>query len=765
LCGLKQPGLNNLSSFSLSTRNKKRNHMKKNILLVVAVLTLVITVGCAKGGNGIVTPPPSIDVTITSPANVNNSAIYPTQTFTVTATISNSTSNAVTWSLTGPGTLTPVTPATVPPTAVYVAPTSASTQPTINAALVGDTAITGDLVLTVVPVTVVVTPLTVDVGENLVQQFTAIAVPDDAPQTFSWTCTPSAACGSFAPGANNGDVAVLTAPSSTQSGVQVTATSTVPQSPLGAAASKVSVVSSRLTPGTYAFQFSGFNGSGAPVAIAGTLTAGANGAFTGGIEDVVINGVYNQYSTVTGSYVPSANNGNDISNNLGQLTLSASGGPTYHYPAVLTASGIIRMIESDGAGSGSGVMQQLTSGTHFNTEGQTYAFGFTGVDSTGNRAGYVGVLPMTPNQDGTGGTITGGLLDSNDNGVLSTVCSSPPCGVSGTYTIAANGLGQMTLNVGSTVFHFDFYVSAGTTQTKTGPGALTLYAISTDPIDATHPAVSGSMVYQVPMTYNNAAFSGTSVSNLTGANANVSLTVGTTDGTSSGTGGAGGFKGTFDQNNNGAIISVPPSSAFSYSYNASSTGIGRYTFQMLGNPTAQPVVSPIPFVLYASGANRGFLLDQSTTAPATVITGTMTPQPSLKSFEYTGSEMPGVYAAATISNSDSSLAPIVQNLLLTSTGVTPAGIPTYLASGIQNPGTVPLTNGTYTMNNNNTGGGTGTITYTSPAVTYVIYAIDANSVPGSNDVITDFMMMGTCTPPANSTCSTGPPSTIIFAQQ
>jgi hypothetical protein len=143
----------------------------------------------------------------------------------------------------------------------------------------------------------------------------------------------------------------------------------------------------------------------------------------------------------------------------------------------------------------------------------------------------------------------------------------------------------------------------------------------------------------------------------------------------------------------------------------------------------------------------------------------MTPQPSLKSFEYTGSEMPGVYAAATISNSDSSLAPIVQNLLLTSTGVTPAGIPTYLASGIQNPGTVPLTNGTYTMNNNNTGGGTGTITYTSPAVTYVIYAIDANSVPGSNDVITDFMMMGTCTPPANSTCSTGPPSTIIFAQQ
>src|SRR5258708_16591978 len=107
----------------------------------------------------------------------------------------------------------------------------------------------------------------------------------------------------------------------------------------------------------------------------------------------------------------------------------------------------------------------------------------------------------------------------------------------------------MTLTTAQTQ-HFDFFVSGGQTQTKTGPNALTLFAISTDSVDGTHPALSGSMVYQVPMTYNNAAFSGASVSNLTGTMANVSLTLGTTDGTSGAPGGPDRSTVTFDQNTN-----------------------------------------------------------------------------------------------------------------------------------------------------------------------------------------------------------------------
>src|SRR5260370_20832765 len=110
----------------------------------------------------------------------------------------------------------------------------------------------------------------------------------------------------------------------------------------------------------------------------------------------------------------------------------------------------------------------------------------------------------------------------------------------------------LTLTAGTTL-NFDFFVAGGQTQTKTGPNPLTLYAISAD---STYQALSGSMVYQVPRTDNNAALIGTSVSNLTGANANVSLTFGTTDGTSVGTGSTGGLTGDYGQHHIGIIHSA-----------------------------------------------------------------------------------------------------------------------------------------------------------------------------------------------------------------
>jgi hypothetical protein len=125
-------------------------------------------------------------------------------------------------------------------------------------------------------------------------------------------------------------------------------------------------------------------------------------------------------------------------------------------------------------------------------------------------------------------------------------------------------------------------------------------------------------------TYDNKAFNGVSVSALTGTaaggvNTNVSLTLGSTDGN-------GNFSGLFDQNNGGVILSgaqfPPTTGANNYTYAAGGTS-GRYTFNMLGNPTTTPAGAPLPFVLYASGANRGFLLDQKSSS---VMTGTMNPQ-------------------------------------------------------------------------------------------------------------------------------------------
>ncbi|MGB6385783.1 MAG: hypothetical protein WBD25_03945 [Terriglobales bacterium] len=718
--------------------------MIKKCLFSMALLSLALAVGCAKGGNG-------EGSGITVSVNNNISIIYPTQPpVTFTATVKGTMNTTVTWSLSGGACTGNGNPCgTIDANSgVYTPPATAPSPATvaITATSAADNTVSGEDVVTIQAVTVVVTPTTVAVGENLVQQFTAVAVPDDAPQTFTWTCTPTGACGSFASNPNNLDIAVYTAPSSTGS-VVVSAASTLPPAVAVAGQSKVTVVASRLIANnTYGFQFSGYDSSENPVAVVGTITTTTNGAISTGVEDVLTTAGYRQWTIDSGSYSPSS--GNDNSNNLGTLTLNLSNGGTNvtnTYTTVITSGGNFQMIESDSTGvTGSGVMQKAAT-AQFNSGAQTFAFGFTGVDSNDKRVGYVGMLPMSA------GNITGGMFDFNDNGASTGACTSP-CSLtsSSSYVQDAtfSNLWHMTLSTSNTTQHFDFVLGGGTAQSKTGPNPLTLYAISTDAVDSTHPALSGSMVYQVPMSspgYNNAAFDGTSVSALTGANANVSLTLGTTDGTSGGTGGAGGFIGNFDQNNNGTIVSLEPTSTpnsqFTYTYVASSGNSGRYIFQMLGNPNASPAVPALPFVLYASGANRGFLLDQSSTA---VLTGAMYPQPIKQSGSYAPSEMPGTYAAATMSNSSSSIVPVVQNLLLTSPGNT-----VYNVAGTQNPHNQALT-GTYTL----TFPGTGTIALSAGApATSVIYAIDFDS---TNSVITDFMMIGT---------TSGTSSSIIFAQQ
>ena len=297
--------------------------------------------------------------------------------------------------------------------------------------------------------------------------------------------------------------------------------------------------------------------------------------------------------------------------------------------------------------------------------------------------GYAGLLPT----DGVS-AVTGGLLDVNDHGSASnSVCAAAPCAVAGSYAKdgTVNNLWHLTLT-SPIAMTFDFFVANGG-ENANGNNPLNLYAISTDG----NPAVVGTMTYQNPKitTYNNAAFAGVSVSALTGANDNVALILATTYGDDGQSGvmnactgsGQGSVTGNFDQNNAGTIVSVStfPSAAQAanpYTYISTSGNIGRYVFCMMGNPGATSPVLPIPFVMYASGANRGFLLDQSSSA---VMTGTMNPQtpPKQNGGFFASASAIGTYAVATYSNSDpsesacqsaDSLLPgcsVVMNLLLT----------------------------------------------------------------------------------------------------
>jgi hypothetical protein len=720
--------------------------MMKNFLLAVALLSLALASGCATGGNGIV--PPQTTVTVNGPADINTSAIYPTQTLTMTATVANSSNTAVTWSLSGSndctgsacGTLTPVTPATNPATAVYVAPACVSqttclsgAQPIITATLVSDTSITGTLGIGLVDVTTEVAPSTLNVGTGLTQQFTATAVPDDAPQTFTWTCSANGnPCVSFSQDANVSGLAYYTG-NDTCTGSCVTISAITPLDQAGCSdnpkyctLAKFALVTSRLS-GTYAFRFSGYDGSNNPVAVAGTFTA-TNGTITSGVEDeLTSSGPNTQIAISGGSYTPTSSDRNN-SNNAGTLILTLPGGVyPNQFQAVLDGAGDIQMIENDGHGRGSGVAEAIYKNNGFNSGEQTFAFGFTGVNASGNRIGYAGLMPING-----AGVVSGGSIDVNDNGnAKNSICNAPPCTVTGTYQQLASGAWQLALTA-PIAMNFDFYVANGNTKAST---PQTLYAISTD----SNPAVSGTMVLQdSTQTYNINAFDGVSVSALTGlngGNTNVSLTLGTTDG-------SGDFSGQYDQNNAGVISSAIqfPVSSTAYTYTASSTNNGRYIFPMLGNPGASPVVPPVPFILYASGANRGFLLDQSSPS---VMTGTMNPQGKGGTF-YDPSELTGTYAVATTTSANSAASLnasslIAANLLLTSTGNS-----TYNVAGTLYPGAQPVPSGSsYTL----TDGGPGTIVLNdSPTQNYAIYTVDTSGCfppPSTSPVcsILDFYMI------------------------
>jgi len=728
--------------------------MIKNCLFAVALLSLALASGCAQGGSGVVPSTPTVVVATTG---INPNAIYVSQSVTLTAKVSNSSNTAVTWSLSGAGTLTPVTPPTTPATATYVAPATAALQITVTATSVADNKVSNTLGITVVDVTTDVTPATLSVGTTggtggggLTQQFTAVAVPDDAPQTFTWTCNitvkgvVTGSCANFVQDANVSGLAYYTAADSC-SGVgciQISAASTVDPAgctpnPKYCTTAAASLVTSRVS-GTYAFRFYGYDSSSNATAVAGTFTA-SNGTITSGVEDELTSSGWAQNSITGGSYSPTKSDTNN-SNNAGTLTLTLpSGVYPNQYQVVLDGAGELKMIESDGHGTGSGIAQQSAASKIF-TGVQTYAFGFTGVDSKGNRVGYVGVLPM----NGGSSSISGGQMDVNDNGNSSnSVCGTPPCTVTGTYQQNANGSWHMALTSPVTM-GFDFFIASGTAS-KTNP--LTFYAISTDP--AANPAVLGTMVLQdSSQTYNNAAFNGSSVSALTGTgasgvNTNVSLTLGSTDG-------KGNFSGQFDQNNAGTILSsveFPPTGSNNYTYAATGTN-GRYTFNMLGNP--------LPFVLYASGQNRGFLLDQNSSS---VMTGRMDPQGKGNGF-LAGSELPGTYAAATTGSGNSGVDPIAANLLLTWTNT--GTCTSECVNGTQydsvnyNPLGVPLA-GAYTIFDI----GNGTIALTGPpAQNYVIYGLDTSGCTSAQNpvcAIQDFLMM--------DVDKTNPNAAIIFAQQ
>ena len=690
--------------------------MIKNCLLLFVLASVALWMGCARGTQSVA------KVNVTG----DKSVVAASLTATFSAKINGTASTAVNWSLSS-NACTGSACGAIDATGVYTAPTTLppgkkSMSVSVIATSQADAAATGQATITVMPITVYVTPTPVEVGQGLVQQFTAVAVPDYVSQTFTWalSCTQAGACGTLTPNPNNSGVGVYTAPAVPPTGcsssgcVTVTATSTLNPSAPSITSARVNV-KSRVS-GTYAFRFSGYDTAQNRLDMAGSVTFSTAGLVTSGVVDEVIatgaSAGHHQYSIASGSYVPSTVSDSNT-NDAGTLTLTFNGS-AIQFKTVLSASGEMRMIESDGNGKGSGVMQK-SAVSQITTSKQTFAFLFSGVDPIGSRVAFAGLVAL----DGTATVSTqgniSGMMDINDGGAPSTYA-----GISGNYgPIPVNGAWPITISAGGNTWGFTFYMGSGQTQNASNP--LTLFAISTDP-PSVHPLLSGTLAFQDPnTTYDKTTLNSSAVAHLdgldsTGSNTSVALIVAAGDSN-------GNISGSFDALNFSTLPAGVSAQNFNCTY-TTGTG-GRYLVTLLGNGAT--CTSPaLPFVFYATGANRGFLLDQSSSA---VMVGAMEPQASSSSVSgtFADSALPGTFAAATVSNGSSGVNPLATNLLLTFQGFNPSGSPiANAAATLYDPLLEPLATGTYTIQFMGTGAMTLTPQSAAHADNFVFYAVDTS---------------------------------------
>jgi hypothetical protein len=184
--------------------------------------------------------------------------------------------------------------------------------------------------------------------------------------------------------------------------------------------------------GQYAFSFLGSNFND-PLVGAGTLQADGQGHISNGILDL-----NNSVSVTTnGPFSGTYTVGPD-----GRGSAVITGSVSTSFDFVLTVSGEGVIAQFDTASTASGVLaKQDASAFHTATLNSSFAFslGGTGIDpSTGSI--FPGAIIGQLNPDGAG-NIPNGQADINDAGNYSNVFTP-----SGTYSIAANGRGTVTLH-------------------------------------------------------------------------------------------------------------------------------------------------------------------------------------------------------------------------------------------------------------------------------------------------------------------------------
>jgi hypothetical protein len=341
-----------------------------------------------------------------------------------------------------------------------------------------------------------------------------------------------------------------------------------------------------LLTGSFSFLFRGFDktkSSTGSVAIAGAFTSDGSGTISAGTEDSNRAGGVALASAIKGTYTLG-------SDGRGTLTWTVTSGLTgavrnETYDFDLLSDGSARFFETDTTGTqGSGIIKPQTSTSlAAGSFGGNYAFGFSGQDLAGKPTALAGTFTA----DGSS-NFNAGTADFNDAGAI-----GPQLTLTGIFSITG------TFDRGETKFVFQLPGQAQVTLLYAfyfvSPSEMFFVAIDTT--DATHPRLSGEMIFQPTTTvFDRTALSGAAIATGSGVDTNASVFAGLLQ-----SDGIGGTTLTFDQNDGGAVSLQQSSGNAAYSVLPN----GRVTFTGLGTRMS---------IAYLTGKNQGFLIGTDTAA-------------------------------------------------------------------------------------------------------------------------------------------------------
>jgi len=441
------------------------------------------------------------------------------------------------------------------------------------------------------PSTVTILPNTITLAVNDKQQFHA-TILGNPNGLFLWSVS-----GPGCSGASCGNITstgLYTAPSNVPNPATVIVKVALLSNPVEAATANVTIVATDNAKfeGPFAFNFTGFETDGV-YETAGSFTADGAGKVLDGLEDT--NGPSGPQKKVpfTGTYQVAS--GNRVT-----LTINDQFGTHTFKLALNERETQGRLIEFDNSGRrGSGVIEQQDP-TAFKTSSLSgnYVLALSGNDVTGARLASLGTIFANG-----AGSILAGSLDVNDGGDI-----SPTFSFRGTIDVDSTGRGTMAMSIpgfegGS--FNFAFYVVS----------VSKFLIVSVDPLSANNPIIGGLGELQTGTPFLSAIFKGPAVFSLSGTNGKTpDDIIGRVvfDGISQ-------LSADLDENNGGKVTL---DTLFTGVYDVQINGRGVLDLD-LSSPTGQRT-----YIAYATGPNRGFLMDGfSSAASIGEIVAQTAPQP------------------------------------------------------------------------------------------------------------------------------------------